>query len=49
MLFTMKFVKVMKFFYKFTFVPSNDELDAKYLMDDPWGGVKGQSLVKGVA
>lgn len=36
-------------FYKFTFVPSDDELDAKYLMDDPWGGVKGQSLVKGVA
>lgn len=36
-------------FYKFTFVPSNDEFEAKYLMEDPWGGVKGQTLVKGVA
>ncbi|KPW37231.1 MULTISPECIES: competence protein ComJ [Pseudomonas syringae group] len=36
-------------FYKFTFVPSTDEFDAKYLMDDPWGGIKGKTLAGGFA
>ncbi|MCF5804062.1 hypothetical protein ALP73_101287 [Pseudomonas coronafaciens pv. garcae] len=36
-------------FYKFTFLPSTDEFDAKYLMDDPWGGIKGQTLAGGFA
>jgi hypothetical protein len=33
-------------FYKFTFVPGGD-IEPKYLLDDPWGGLKGKILVSG--
>jgi hypothetical protein len=36
-------------FYKLTFVPVETKVDARYLLDDPWGGVKGNLLVLGVA
>ncbi|MEH0873517.1 competence protein ComJ [Pectobacterium cacticida] len=34
-------------FYKFTFVPAKKEVNPEYLLDDPWGGVKGKPLLIG--
>ncbi|MBA1292089.1 hypothetical protein G7025_01865 [Pseudomonas lurida] len=35
-------------FYKITLVPTDTEVAAKYLLDDPWGGEKDQELVEGI-
>ncbi|AFI92025.1 hypothetical protein EXT68_21850 [Pectobacterium parmentieri] len=34
-------------FYKFTFVPAKGDVNSEYLLDDPWGGVKGKFLLIG--
>ncbi|EDT6764452.1 hypothetical protein QNC52_004502 [Salmonella enterica] len=31
-------------YYKFTFVSVMDPIEPQYLMDDPWGGIKGNLL-----
>ncbi|XLX40459.1 competence protein ComJ [Ectopseudomonas mendocina] len=34
-------------FYKITLVPVDAKVEPKYMLDDPWGGEKDQSLVEG--
>jgi len=34
-------------FYKFTFVPSEELISARYIRDDPWGGEKDKKLSLG--
>lgn len=36
-------------FYKFTFVPQESSVEAKYVIDDPWGGEKEAILIRGIA
>ncbi|MBA7854272.1 hypothetical protein HV318_04340 [Enterobacter sp. RHBSTW-00901] len=35
-------------YYNFSLVPSKGAVDAKFLLDDPWGGVKDHHLKEGV-
>lgn len=35
-------------YYRFTFVNTNAPIEPQYLMDDPWGGVKGEYLKTGI-
>ncbi len=35
-------------FYKITLVPSDNKVETKYLLDDPWGGEKDKVLVEGI-
>lgn len=35
-------------YYKFTFVNANTPVEPQFLMDDPWGGVKGECLKVGM-
>ncbi|MCK6786494.1 competence protein ComJ [Enterobacter roggenkampii] len=35
-------------YYNFTLVPEKDAIAAKFLLDDPWGGIKDHPLKEGV-
>lgn len=35
-------------YYNFTFVPTKEVIGAKFLLDDPWGGIKNHPLKEGV-
>lgn len=35
-------------YYNFTLVPTKEAIDAKFLLDDPWGGTKNQPLKEGI-
>ncbi|MBE3509584.1 hypothetical protein IM285_19005, partial [Enterobacter cloacae complex sp. I10] len=35
-------------YYNLTLVPDKDTITAKFLLDDPWGGVKGYPLKEGL-
>ena len=35
-------------YYNFTLVPTKEAIDARFLLDDPWGGIKDHRLKEGV-
>ncbi len=35
-------------YYNFTLVPEKESIIARFLLDDPWGGIKGNPLKEGV-
>lgn len=35
-------------YYNFTLVPTKEVITAKFLIDDPWGGIKDHPLKEGV-
>lgn len=35
-------------YYNFTLVPAKEAIDAKFLLDDPWGGIKDHPLKEGI-
>jgi hypothetical protein len=35
-------------YYNFTLVPEKENIIARFLLDDPWGGIKGNPLKEGV-
>ena len=35
-------------YYNFTLVPTKEAIAAKFLLDDPWGGIKDRPLKEGI-